>query len=379
MNKKELLIKFYNECQAKDCNNMSDSNQRIKAKVIASDLGLNYKNVYSLYEQAKNEYELNNLDGECLFDVYSNNTLYKVFKCSNGEFYCESDNAKYRNVNFSVKSKEIITYTYHPSKVIYTGASVGGVSMGGFHTTQDYTTTKSHETKNGYVSMSADGLKNIDVTKVTIDENIYNLIKVELYILGFNKTILCRKEVDENEKVAQLQVLKNSYSQGSASAASTASIINNKNSLSIRECETISNLLIDILSNRITKRTEKEYLNEIEHLIVRNNIKSLTRAKLIIEYFNKPEFDNYLEKLTPKYDEAIQKMKEQKILEEEQAQAKEDKIETIKMILTIVIPIILGLALGIFVGIHSGVGLGIFLFFGVTIVTFFSILSVISN
>ncbi len=320
MKEKESLIKFYSECKAKGYNNMSDFNQRIKAKVIASDLGLDYENINSLYEQAKKEYEIDNLSGECLFDIYSNNTLYKVFKCSNGEIYCESNNTKYDNVNFIVKPRNIISYNYHPSKIFYTGASSGGVAMGGFHTTQDYNTVKLHETENGYITMSANGLSDVELTKITIDANIYQFIKVELYILGFKQTILCKKQINAQEQGIQSQILMNSFSSGgSVSLSSTASVINNENSLSIKECETISNLLIDIISNGDIKKTENDYLCEVENLIEKNDINSLSRAKAIVEYFNTPEFNKHLEKLTQKLDNAIQKVKEQKIIEEEQA------------------------------------------------------------
>ena len=57
--KTELMAQFYEECQHHDYIDMTDSSQSLKAKVIATDLKLNYgNNIVSFFEKAKTCYEI---------------------------------------------------------------------------------------------------------------------------------------------------------------------------------------------------------------------------------------------------------------------------------------------------------------------------------
>ena len=49
----DKLWEFYSECQKNGYTDMKDKTQSLKAKVIASDLGLNYSKIGSLYEEAR--------------------------------------------------------------------------------------------------------------------------------------------------------------------------------------------------------------------------------------------------------------------------------------------------------------------------------------
>jgi len=55
--KTELMAQFYADCQQKGYTDMTDDTQSLKAKVIATDLKLNYGNIVSFYEKAKSSYE----------------------------------------------------------------------------------------------------------------------------------------------------------------------------------------------------------------------------------------------------------------------------------------------------------------------------------
>ena len=55
--KTELMAQFYAKCQQKGYTDMTDDTQSLKAKVIATDLKLNYGNIVSFYEKAKSCYE----------------------------------------------------------------------------------------------------------------------------------------------------------------------------------------------------------------------------------------------------------------------------------------------------------------------------------
>ena len=56
--KTQLMAQFYETCQQKGYTNMDDPTQSLKAKVIATDLNLNYGNISVFYKKAKESYEL---------------------------------------------------------------------------------------------------------------------------------------------------------------------------------------------------------------------------------------------------------------------------------------------------------------------------------
>ena len=51
------LIQFYEQCQAKGYQDMTDETQSLKAKVIAMDLKLPFDDIRGLYDLAKIQYE----------------------------------------------------------------------------------------------------------------------------------------------------------------------------------------------------------------------------------------------------------------------------------------------------------------------------------
>ena len=48
----QLMAQFYEQCKNKGYTNMRDDTQSLKAKVIATDLGLRYGNIVEFYEKA---------------------------------------------------------------------------------------------------------------------------------------------------------------------------------------------------------------------------------------------------------------------------------------------------------------------------------------
>ena len=57
MDKKQLLIVLYSKCLESNYTDMSDENQKLKVKVFAMDLGLKYRKIEDLFEEAKLTYE----------------------------------------------------------------------------------------------------------------------------------------------------------------------------------------------------------------------------------------------------------------------------------------------------------------------------------
>ena len=79
--KNDKLLEFYSECQKNGYTNMKDETQSLKAKVIASDLGLNYSKIVALYEEAKKVAEekarLDNKRGNLVFSCYKSSFNYE--------------------------------------------------------------------------------------------------------------------------------------------------------------------------------------------------------------------------------------------------------------------------------------------------------------
>ena len=186
VSKKEKLIKFYEECLNKSYLDMTDSDQALKAKVVAMDLGLKYKTIDELFEAAKKEYETyqaekdaaekaaiaeserRSVKGELLLtatggdsdsiQIYRrpDKSCYSILDYGKGYKIDTSDPNSHERVIkveglprvYSARSATF-SYEFHPSQTVFTGASSGGIMMGGTHQTKAYTEEKTHSTGNG--------------------------------------------------------------------------------------------------------------------------------------------------------------------------------------------------------------------------------------
>ena len=72
--KTTLMAQFYEECQKKGYTDMKDPTQSLKAKVLATDLKLKYRNIVEFYERAKEAYAVIATGEEA---VYANVLLKK--------------------------------------------------------------------------------------------------------------------------------------------------------------------------------------------------------------------------------------------------------------------------------------------------------------
>lgn len=57
LGREEKLYSFYVQCKNKGYKNMQDETESLKAKVIATDMGLRYRDIGKLYQEAKSVYE----------------------------------------------------------------------------------------------------------------------------------------------------------------------------------------------------------------------------------------------------------------------------------------------------------------------------------
>jgi len=172
--REQKMSEFYRQCLEKGYTDMSDDKHSLKAKVIAMDLELDYKNIEKLFEEAKVIYaqaeaekeqrekaekqriEHENTPGEWImtFDFYGGykegaEWKTKLFRRDDGTLYYETTIKKLLGKNtgttktegtpaIEVQNNVNASFKYHPSKTIFTGASSGGIAMGGFHQTEAY-------------------------------------------------------------------------------------------------------------------------------------------------------------------------------------------------------------------------------------------------
>ncbi len=62
-----------------------------------------------------------------------------------------------RKIQFSALEMDNDTYSFHPAKLVYTGATVGGFHTGGFHTEEAYCTQGHRKSGNGVICCAVDG------------------------------------------------------------------------------------------------------------------------------------------------------------------------------------------------------------------------------
>lgn len=145
-NKTQLIAQFYELCQSKGYTDMRDDRQSLKAKVIATDLGLRYGNIVEFYEkaaqcyqqvQAENAEEAERLriqrqeeqaerarravNGTLLVTVSGNKETLKVFLRPDHTFYCTvNDGEKIEGIpSVTVHKGGSLQYTYHPSETVF--------------------------------------------------------------------------------------------------------------------------------------------------------------------------------------------------------------------------------------------------------------------
>ncbi len=226
-NKDRKYAEFYIECEKYGYIDMTDPAQNIKAKVLAKDMGLDYQdiNLTFLYaseakkrvdkadqiaeerrieEERKEREKAERLakTGELLLTV---NNIYKVYRRKDNSFYyTKNDDAKIEGVPiFALKNSSIISSTFHPSQTVYTGATVGGVSTGGFHETKAYTTERAFGTGNGYISMTVDcDSDSVTIKNVRLSQFILERFKRDKRVNECSDhgndygRIICQKEMD---------------------------------------------------------------------------------------------------------------------------------------------------------------------------------------
>lgn len=361
--REKQLYEFYKQCLEKGYMNMHDSTESLKAKVIATDLGIKYKDISNTYQEARIVYdeekkriedikELQNISGELVLALNGSgkNETVSVYQGTNGLFYymINNENFKYKGVPvLHIKSGGVLQYTYHPSKAVYTGASSGGIAMGGVHYTKAYMNEKVGNTGNGYIEIEANNLE-FTLKKIELSEFIVNKFKRQAWFkdnLVNGKYIYCfdEKGKETGEILAKAAMQQTNYYD----RASMASMAADSARLSMAECKIRVDFLNDVFTKNYPPSEETIYSRALsmENLTTSEKIKECIQLfETILDYKDSKE---RVENLQNKFEELLQYEKEQAILKkEEKEKARKKKLKTMGIVIPAVLISIILLVAG---------------------------------
>ena len=177
MKENERLLLFYEECVKKGYSDMTDPQQALKAKVIATDRKLRYGNsIEQFFQKAKAAYKEREAEriaekqriaeetrrcavpGEELVKLHSAPEVISVFKRPDGSFYCTFDKNPERKIEgkpeFRVVPSSTVSYEYHPSETRITMASKGGFTGGQVWETDPWVSRKHEHTGMAFLEIT---------------------------------------------------------------------------------------------------------------------------------------------------------------------------------------------------------------------------------
>ena len=371
------MAKFYEQCQEKGYTDMADATQSLKAKVIATDLGLDYgSSIGMLYFDAAKCYDevIRDQKAEAarkkreavpgkLVVTFSDQRNYSS---SSGfgkkvEVFLRPDGTMYYTINrygktegvprLSVNKGGVLSYSYHPSKAIYTGATVGGVTTGGVHFTQAYNTEHYNPSDTGYIVLEAGS------EKITVQNIIFSDLTKKAFrrdeqfqkIAGAG-TISCYK----GSVYGNIYADAAKYAATSAAQMTMLSKAADESRLSYNNCVAIVTLAGRVLHKDYPPSDEALYKNAM-------TMGEATRSeelKKSYELFERlSDFKDSKEqavRVKERYNEYLQREKEQAIIERDRARAEEQKArEKKKKKLSVVLPIVVILLVAAYYTFHT--------------------------
>lgn len=168
---------------------------------------------------------------------------------------------------FTVTKSQNYSGTYHPEKVVYTGATVGGVHTGGIHKEEAYVSVKSSSNGNGYIEYfdpSIVPITKVRIDSVTLSERLLNEAKKNpiLAEMIVGDTISLIKPFTSE----QLQRMQSAV-MGGYNAYSQVEIANIQTSryISYDYCVEVANFLNRALSGEFTPERSEVFEKVAEH------------------------------------------------------------------------------------------------------------------
>ena len=363
--KTKRMAQFYEQCKSKGYTDMRDDTQSLKAKVIATDLGLRYGNIVEFYEKAaqcyrqvqeeeaaaaerrrieereeRAERERRAVNGTLLVSFFGGNNRLRVFLRPDGTTYCTcNDGCKIEGVpELSVHKGGSLHYTYHPSETVFTGASSGGIMMGGTHQTEAYYTERVAKSGKGYIVATIDNVE-VNVETVTVSEYVQNRFKRDKQFkrLVSGGKIQCVKDSEVANMLARsaLSGGGNIYSQ-----MSQLTMAADEKRLPYETCKEITDLLGRIVHGQFPP-TEEELYDQAQNLAKCSSSEQLMRS---IEIFREISYykdaNKQIKIVREKYEEVLQTEKEQAVLAREVREKRVRKIAIALIVafLLIVVP-----------------------------------------
>ena len=358
--KTEKLAEFYKQCQEKGYTDMHNDMHSLKAKVIAKDLGLNYVNISKLYEKAADTYKEEKIKaakysapGTLLLTFVGSKTIRTYIRLTNNSTYYTVDGGeKIEGIPSikAIKSNQTL-YQYNPSEIVFTAASVGGITTGGIHQTKESYSTRELQSDRGQIELTL-GKDRILIEYINVSPYVSQRFKrdKQFKYLTSNDKISC----SYNPTDSSLNILRS----GLTNTYDTQSYVSNMNLVSslasnslpkYERCVEIINLVRRIMSGERPPSDEVLYAQAIE-LAASNSSSDVNHAADIFSSISdfkdsaeraKAAKEKY-EKILP---EEIQYKKEQAILREEaEKKAQKRLVKRLAIIIpSIVIPLILAI------------------------------------
>ncbi len=368
--KTQDMAQFYNECQNKGYTDMQDETQSLKAKVIAMDLGLNYRKIAELYKEAercakivhqeeeqksiraKKEAEEKEklaakqaVPGTLILELMSSKEgpsgkRVQVFHRPDGTIYSLIVPGSYRvegAPSISIHSSSATLFTYTPNKTIFTSATVGGITTGGFDTI-----------KGGYSASSSRSGKGYLALKLLSDDFMIMRCKIPADVRKvFRRDPLMSMSNSDGEiKVFQESSLANTYRTAMFAPGndvyrtmSALSLAQDEERLPLSTCSRILDLVAKII-NGPWPPTDQQLFDEACAQGESNESKIVEKAlKTIKELEKQPDLPRETlstkkKELQQRYDDMVQAEKEALVLR------KEARAKKTKKVLAIVFPVL---------------------------------------
>ena len=287
--KTTLMAQFYAQCQQKGYTDMRDAVQSLKAKVIATDLKLDYKDIVVFYSKAKicyeeveaekaeakkqeilrqqKTWEENNrraVDGQLLIELSDSSegsadaTVVRVYiRPDKSIYYTVNGGGKYEGTpKITVEKAFSVTLDYQPSKAVYTGATVGGITTGGVHYTQAGYTGSATSSGKGEIRVKAGGT-DFELQVATMGEYAIDKFKrdPEFKRVAINGRILCWADSLEAASMLQGFLSATSYQD----RVNAASAYTDERRLNYHYCGRIAKFLERVINGQFPASDEELY------------------------------------------------------------------------------------------------------------------------
>lgn len=355
MKENERLLLFYEECVKKGYSDMTDPQQAMKAKVIATDRKLRYGNsIEQFFQKAKAAYEEREAEriaekqriaeemrrcavpGEELVKLHSAPEVISVFKRPDGSFYCTFDKNPERKIEgkpeFRVVPSSTVSYEYHPSETRITMASKGGFTGGQVWETDPWVSRKHEHTGMAFLEITVNE-ESWEVYQITLSPLVKESFKRYPCYDGSLK-----QELKSGEIQCHVNVRDSMYYSGFKQALgqndmyaleSSASFVMDEERLPIGQITVIKKLLCKILDGPWPENDEQAYVRGIKLIESDKSSEILEGINLLQEigenHPRKRSAEELIERNKDRYEAVLQREKESAIIRKENRRRKRYK------------------------------------------------------